>query len=111
MSYNIFVKYVVIIGVIILLAVGGGYLYFRGINSAVPSIPAPVPQGEQPSVPQSKEDSPRTQTVAEGLDTPWAIAFLPDGGMLVTERPGTVRLVTNSRVALVTTIESVKEIG
>ncbi|MCZ8149941.1 MAG: PQQ-dependent sugar dehydrogenase, partial [Roseomonas sp.] len=31
--------------------------------------------------------------VAKGLDRPWALAFLPDGGMLVTERPGRLRLV------------------
>lgn len=33
-------------------------------------------------------------TVAEGLEHPWALAFLPDGGMLVTERPGRLRHVT-----------------
>src|SRR5262249_60991856 len=33
------------------------------------------------------------QTVAKGLDHPWAIAFLPDGRMLVTERPGRMRIV------------------
>ena len=32
-------------------------------------------------------------TVAAGLDHPWALAFLPDGRILVTERPGRLRLV------------------
>ena len=32
-------------------------------------------------------------TVAEGLEHPWAIAFLPSGQMLVTERPGRLRIV------------------
>jgi glucose/arabinose dehydrogenase len=32
-------------------------------------------------------------TVAKGLEHPWSLAFLPDGRMLVTERPGRLRLV------------------
>jgi glucose/arabinose dehydrogenase len=35
----------------------------------------------------------RVTTVTDGLVHPWAIAFLPGGGMLVTERRGTLRLV------------------
>lgn len=38
----------------------------------------------------------QVRTVADGLDHPWALAFLPDGGMLVTERPGALRYVTAS---------------
>ncbi|MEX2150400.1 MAG: PQQ-dependent sugar dehydrogenase [Steroidobacteraceae bacterium] len=33
-------------------------------------------------------------TVAAGLEHPWSLAFLPDGRMLVTERPGRLRYVT-----------------
>jgi glucose/arabinose dehydrogenase len=33
-------------------------------------------------------------TVAEGLDHPWGMQFLPGGRMLVTERPGRLRIVT-----------------
>jgi aldose sugar dehydrogenase len=35
------------------------------------------------------------QTVASGLVNPWSLAFLPDGRMLVTERPGRMRIVTS----------------
>ena len=34
------------------------------------------------------------ETVAGGLVHPWSLAFLPDGRMLVTERPGRMRIVT-----------------
>lgn len=34
------------------------------------------------------------ETVAKGLEHPWGLTFLPDGRMLVTERPGRLRLVS-----------------
>jgi glucose/arabinose dehydrogenase len=37
----------------------------------------------------------RVVVLARGLEQPWSIAFLPDGGMLVTERPGRLRLIKN----------------
>jgi glucose/arabinose dehydrogenase len=33
------------------------------------------------------------ETVARGLENPWSLAFLPDGRVLVTERPGRMRIV------------------
>ncbi len=42
--------------------------------------------------PQAAE--PKTVVVAHGLVNPWGLAFLPDGRMLVTERPGRMRLVS-----------------
>jgi aldose sugar dehydrogenase len=40
----------------------------------------------------------RIVTVAEGLVNPWSIAFLPGGDMLVTERPGRLRIVRSGKL-------------
>lgn len=36
----------------------------------------------------------KTDEVAKGLEFPWALEFLPDGSMLVTEKPGRMRIVS-----------------
>jgi len=48
------------------------------------------PQG---AVYQTEHLRVRVVTVAENLVHPWGLAFLPDGRMLVTERPGRLRIV------------------
>jgi glucose/arabinose dehydrogenase len=56
------------------------------------------PLGAQSQVHGSAHHSFRVVTVAEGFEHPWAIAFLPGGDLLVTERPGRLRIVRNGRL-------------
>lgn len=37
----------------------------------------------------------RTEILAEGLESPWSMAFLPDGRILIAERPGRLRIFEN----------------
>ncbi len=57
---------------------------------------------------QSSAGSLSVETVARGLERPWALAFLPDGRMLVTERRGRLLLVT--REGTTTPIEGVPQV-
>jgi glucose/arabinose dehydrogenase len=52
----------------------------------------------------------RVETVVAGLEVPWSIVFTPDGRMLLTERPGRVRVVENGelRAEPLARIEDVK---
>ena len=46
-----------------------------------------------PVAPAWAADAPKVVTVAQGLVNPWSLAFLPDGRLLVTEKPGRLRIV------------------
>lgn len=46
----------------------------------------------------SPAHAPRVVNLMHGLQHPWGLAFLPDGGMLVTERPGRLRLIQGGRL-------------
>jgi glucose/arabinose dehydrogenase len=47
---------------------------------------------------QSEEHSFRVVELVRGLEQPWALAFLPDGRMLVTEKAGRLRLVKDNKL-------------
>ena len=53
----------------------------------------PACASDQPATADTQHGKVRVVTVAEGLEHPWGVAFLPDGRALVTERPGRLRIV------------------
>ncbi len=59
-------------------------------------LPAPFPLHAQSNdVMRSTYHDYRVVTVADGLVHPWSMAFLPGGDILVTERPGRLRIIRN----------------
>ena len=84
------IRYSLLITVVLL-----GCLPFVSHAEQQPPIGVPVPPlDEGPWVFDTAEQHKiRVSVVAKGLSHPWAITFLPDGDMLVTERPGRLRIV------------------
>jgi glucose/arabinose dehydrogenase len=69
------------------------------LRNNIPVAPQGIPARPLPDKPvefQTAEGQDiRVVVVTKGLSHPWGLAFLPDGGMLVTERPGRLRIIRN----------------
>lgn len=57
----------------------------------------PLPAGESEVI-ESEDQSFIIDRVVTGLENPWGMAFLPGGDLLITERPGRLRLVRNGEL-------------
>jgi len=75
--------------------------FFAALHTGAGADPSPPnAPNQQPAFPGQTRAPVRTAnvafdvvTVADGLENPWSVAFLPNGKMLVTERPGRLRVV------------------
>jgi len=68
--------------------------------SAQTPIGVPVaPLGPGPfTLDTAEQHKIRVSIVARGLVHPWSLVFLPDGNMLVTERPGRLRIIRDGKL-------------
>lgn len=57
-----------------------------------------APAAAQDDLRQSRYHDYRVVTVADGFEIPWGMVFLPGGDMLVSERPGRIRVVRDGRI-------------
>jgi aldose sugar dehydrogenase len=72
--------------------------YLSFITCLITVAPALVgAQAPRSPTPPSVNGAFNVETVARGVENPWSLALLPDGRMLVTERPGRLRLVGRDR--------------
>ena len=75
-------------------------MFQKGIAAtlALAGVLALLPAGAQAQTVESSAGPLQARMLAEGLDHPWALAFLPDGRFLVTERSGQLRIVSDGAV-------------
>jgi len=110
-------KVLIAVVVLIIAAITFYLLNFLNITSLFQrqkNIPEIEKQPTKELTQEEIQEIPLLSTVAKNLEVPWAIAFLPDGGMLVTERPGRVRLIDegdNLQKEPIATISAVKQFG
>lgn len=81
-----------------------GIFYF--INSSF----SPTPPSNTTPEQRSTESTPRVQAIAENLVVPWALIFLPDNRILVTERPGRVKLIDPASQTAPKTVGEIEDV-
>src|SRR5438876_7060229 len=73
------------------------YPVIRDQRGVVPPGPRPLPSpplGDGPWLSSTLEQRDiKVSVVTRGLSHPWSLAFLPDGGILITEKAGRLRIL------------------
>jgi glucose/arabinose dehydrogenase len=69
------------------------------LAAVLPFVLASTPASTAGKVFDTKEVKVRADVLADGLEHPWGLDFLPDGGAIVTERPGRMRLFSEGRLS------------
>lgn len=68
-------------------------IYFREQEKKFANKDVKFPTPEPGAITETQHEDYTVEVVTEGLETPWAVAFLPSGQRLVTEKAGPLRLI------------------
>src|SRR5574341_1451769 len=97
MNYPTFRVWPVWLLMMALVCVNAGAQQTVPFRNNIPVAPQGIPALPLPDKPvefhTAEGQKIRVVVVARGLEHPWSLAFLPDGRMLVTERPGRLRII------------------
>ncbi|MDP2932121.1 MAG: PQQ-dependent sugar dehydrogenase [Chloroflexota bacterium] len=91
----------IVVGVVLAVLVGLIWWNFRAGRVPVPPAATPPPGAEIPLA----------VSLAQKLEIPWSLAFLPDGSLIFTERPGRIRLIDARQGLLVEPLLTVDEVA
>lgn len=107
-------SFILTLAALVVLAAGGALIAFWQRDNLLQPAFAPTQRltataSPLPTATGQPQRENQPESVATNLDIPWEIAFMPDGSLLVTERPG--RLVKISQNKTVIPIQGVHHVG
>ena len=95
---------IIALSIVACVLVGSAFFFLRNTDSPNPITNTPKP-------PTETADIPAVTVLMENLEIPWDIAFLPDGKMLVSERPGRLLVVSQNGEPKEITLDGVRHVG
>jgi glucose/arabinose dehydrogenase len=103
-------KKVLFLGGILIVVGLGGFLIMKQLSTPIEQTPSYLGPADITGN-NAETVRPALEVVAENLSIPWEVLFLPDGEILITERPGKVVLLKSGREYQVDAVKSTGEGG
>lgn len=105
---TLYVKRTFVIAVLSLVALTAIFVWWNFIAKRVNDLPLAIPP---PSAQEEPQELPFAASMAKNLKIPWALVFLPNSDIVVTERAGRVRLVDHKRGLLPEPLLTINEVA